>query len=93
MIKRGTPFLSSYYSPPVVNEWEKAGFSIAEKTGRYCVCLKNSPPEPGLAITAERHMGILDYDGYWINAGSYFVHKRIKIGEADYPTSAFRKRN
>jgi len=93
MIKRGTPFLSSYYSPPVVNEWKNAGFSIAEKTGRYWVFLKNSPPEPGLAITAERHMGILDYDGYWINAGPYFVHKRIKIGEADYPTSAFRKRN
>ncbi|MBQ8722882.1 MAG: hypothetical protein IJY80_01175, partial [Opitutales bacterium] len=49
-------------------------------------------PIPGLAIASGGHMGIVDYDGFWIHANSYYVCKTIELGFVGRPTEILRER-
>jgi len=42
-------------------------------------------------ILARGHVGILDYDGAWINAGSGNVNRFPHLTDSDYQIANFRK--
>ena len=74
----GTIFEHIYYSPPTVSEMNNPTFRIPLVVGQSP---HFSPEEielrPGIVIMDSQHTGILDYDGFWINAGEAEVHKRF----------------
>lgn len=73
------PWKKTYTSPALHNEWSDSSEIIR------CVPLPywsvfGEKPIPGTVICGKSHLGVLDYDGYWINAGEEEVHKRTRIG-------------
>ena len=91
-LKRGVPFFNEYSSPPTVSEWKDSTFCIDATPDPDWIYLSRFIPEPGLAITSSGHMGVVDYDGYWIHANEKVISKSLKIGTDGYRTKTLRKR-
>jgi hypothetical protein len=77
--------------PPTADEWEDGATTITDWTW-----LPNSSrPQPGFSVSRTRfgytHIGILDYDGTWINAGENDVNKSIHLSDPAYQEAKFRK--
>jgi len=82
--------------PPAANDWYNSGYAIGSWSW-----LGSSPlPQPGfaaihqhtsVAVGGGAHLGILDYDGTWINAGKDNVNKSIHVSDGDYQPTNYRK--
>jgi len=70
LISRG-PFKRS--NPPLAEEWSRANFSP------LAAWRDSSNLQPGCVVTGGGHMGITDYDGRRINAGTYNVNKGYRV--------------
>lgn len=70
---------------------------MASADGHWLHLNTTETPQPGFVVTANLHMGIIDYDGTCINAGEKLVHKRIQLQDGagltsdSYPTKCMRK--
>lgn len=82
--------------PPGANDWYNSGYSIPAWTWSGPSTL----PQPGYAVMHQHvdaaiggaaHMGILDYDGTWINAGKNDVNKSIHVSDPSYQPTNYRK--
>jgi hypothetical protein len=82
--------------PPGANDWYSSSFSIPSWTWAAASTI----PQPGFAaihqhindaVAGGAHIGILDYDGAWISAGSATVNKSIHISDGDYQPTNYRK--
>ncbi|WP_411826111.1 hypothetical protein [Luteolibacter sp. AS25] len=82
--------------PPGANDWYNPTFAIPTWTSQA----STSFPEPGWAAIHQyaasnqpggAHIGLLDYDGTWINAGQNDVNKSIHITDAAYQSTNYRK--
>jgi hypothetical protein len=82
--------------PPAANDWYNAGYAI----GSWAHMGASPMPQPGftaihqhtsIAIGGGAHIGILDYDGTWINAGKNDVNKSIHVTDGDYQPTNFRR--
>lgn len=86
-----------YYIAPLVADWKNSTCKISSHNGQWIHLDTSKTPQPGFIVTAKRHMGIIDYDGTWMNAGTYMVHKRIQLQDGagltsdSYPTHCMRK--
>ena len=85
LLERGykyVPFVSGYYtSPTTVSEWKAESVVKCAPTPFWIVSLTN--PEPGQIVLGHSHMGVLDYDGFWINAGTSRVHKNLFLSQEE----------
>ncbi len=90
-------FGQPYYIAPLVADWKNSTYKINSHNGQWIYLDTSKTPQPGFIVTAKLHMGIIDYDGTWINAGTYMVHKRIQLQDGagltsdSYPTQCMRK--
>lgn len=82
--------------PPGANDWYSSSYSIPSWTWAAASTL----PQPGFAaihqhvndaVAGGAHIGILDYDGTWISAGSATVNKSIHVSDGDYQPTNYRK--
>ena len=84
--------LSNISVPPLANDWANSGYAIPS----WVFLGNGSMPQPGMVVirmgTAgfSGHMGILNYDGSWINAGKNDVNQSIHLS-TDYQPAVFRK--
>lgn len=91
------PFKDDYYIAPLVSDWKNSAFKMDSADGHWLHLNTTTTPQPGFVVTANLHMGIIDYDGTWINAGEKLVHKRIQLQDGagltsdSYPTKCMRK--
>lgn len=91
------PFKDDYYIAPLVSDWKNSAFKMVSANGYWLYLNTTETPQPGFVVTANLHMGIIDYDGTWINAGEKLVHKRIQLQDGagltsdSYPTKCMRK--
>ncbi len=92
----GIPPYTDRDIPPTAEEWNESSSS----TTSWTWLSNSSMPEPGYVVSRQRfsglpaeytHVGILDYDGTWINAGSANVNKSIHLQDAEYQPANFRK--
>ena len=84
--------------PPAANDWYNSVYGI----GNW-VWMGSSPfPQPGftaihqhtsIAVGGGAHIGIVDYDGTWINAGKNNVNKSIHVSDPAYQPTNFRRYN
>jgi hypothetical protein len=78
--------------PPLANHWADSGRAIAKWT-----FLGNGMPQPEFVVIKMRagssgHMGILNYDGTWINAGRDTVNQSIHLStHPKHQPAMFRK--
>jgi hypothetical protein len=82
--------------PPAANDWYNSSYSI----GSWVWLGSGVFPQPGfaavhrhtrIAVSGAAHIGILDYDGTWINAGKNNVNKSIHVSDADYQPTNYRR--
>jgi hypothetical protein len=82
--------------PPGANEWYTLSYGIPAWTWSGPASL----PQPGYAaihqhidaaVGGAAHMGVLDYDGTWINAGEFTVNKSIHVSDSSYQPTNYRK--
>ena len=81
-----------YSSPPTVSEWEDPSFVIDTTPKPDWKHSLTRTPCPGMVMTSQGHMGIFDYDGFWITAGEFFVSKWVRLGLSFYPPKTFCER-
>ncbi len=85
-------------SPPSAYDWYDVTVSIQD----WASLAIDAYPQPGYIISRpdphypaarrDAHVGILDYDGSWINAGLKDVNKYPHLTNSDYqPPSGMRK--
>jgi hypothetical protein len=81
--------------PPGANDWYNSAYSIGNWTWKA----STTSPQPGdtavhqhtsIQVGGAAHIGIVDYDGSWINAGKNNVNKSIHISDGDYQPTNFR---
>lgn len=82
----------TYFSPPLVKEWKNKSVIIETTPTPNWTISERYFPIPGFAIASGGHMGIVDYDGFWIHANSYYVCKTIELGFIGRPTEILRER-
>ena len=90
MLERG--IWDTYYSPPTVSEWKSSAFVIDTNPKPNWEFFAGGNPVPGTVVASGGHMGILDYDGFWIHANSYYVCKTIQLGFVGRPVQMLRER-
>lgn len=73
------PWKKNYTSPALHKEWSNSAETIRCTPLPYWSVF-GEKPIPGTVICGKSHLGVLDYDGYWINANAEEVHKRTRIG-------------
>jgi len=92
----GIPPIVNRPVPPGANDWYNPGFAIPNWTWQAA----STSPEPGWvaihqhtsdAVSGGAHLGFLDYDGTWINAGLNNVNKSIHVSDASYQPTNYRK--
>jgi hypothetical protein len=97
-LTRGGSYIPGYYtSPPLAYDWWDSGYAISG----WSRLNDSAFPQPGYVVSgpdndAERygHVGILDYDGGWIQAGAKTVNKYPHLETAQtkpYQPAGFRK--
>lgn len=91
----GVPPVVRRQVPPGANDWYDLNYAIPGWAWKA----PTSFPEPGWAamhqhtsldVAGGGHIGLLDYDGTWINAGEKNVNKSIHISDKDYQPSNYR---
>ena len=92
----GVPPYTDRQVPPGANDWYNSTFSIPS----WIWVASSALPQPGYVaihqhtsdpVSGGAHMGVLDYDGTWINAGATRVNKSIHVSDASYQPTNYRK--
>ena len=87
----GLPPWTDRNVPPTADEWEDSTVAIA----KWRWLSNQSIPQPGFAVSRSRagscQIGILDYDGTWINAGRNDINKSIYLMDGSYQPAKFIK--
>ena len=92
----GVPPYTDRQVPPGANDWYNSAFSIPS----WIWVASSALPQPGYVaihqhtsdpVSGGAHMGVIDYDGTWINAGATRVNKSIHVSDASYQPTNYRK--
>ncbi|HEY5811165.1 MAG TPA: hypothetical protein VIT23_00745 [Terrimicrobiaceae bacterium] len=79
---------------PTADQWNKS----ADTATGWTWLANTTIPQPGFVVsrrytlTGTTHVGILDYDGTWINAGAKKVNKAVHLDMSFYQPALFRKK-
>jgi hypothetical protein len=97
-----TNLLGIHTNPPLAYDWYDSTYAISGWTS----LASSAYPQPGFVISRPdarvlpggpdagkrwAHVGILDYDGYWIQAGSKTVNKYPSVTDPAYQPVGMRK--
>ena len=89
--------LGIVHVPPLANQWGNEWAGSSFPIAGWIFLSNSAMPQPGFIVirtgnSGSGHMGILNYDGSWINAGPTNVNQAIHLSTG-YQPAVFRKHN